>query len=328
MKKILAAVTALSAVFAVCGSAGAATDASIENKPTYSDVKTENEYFDTIELLTKLDIMDGYEDGRFQPDKKVTRAEFSKLIVNVLGENEQTMADEAKGHDTIFSDVKADHWASGYITAATMSSIINGMGDGTFAPEKNITYAQAMKMLVCAAGYSQWAVDRGGWPDGYMYWGNQVKIGAGVEDVLDVTEITRGQTAKMIENVLSVPLCIDTYEYVHDQYGNRYAMLEMKDGTGEDWQTFLTYRDIYEVKGYLEKENVFVITSARNFNDENYPALSSEKIDISANCEKDSLNKNAKAYIKADADGKYTLLYMLSAPSDEVAEYDRFGNRY
>ena len=47
----------------------------------FSDVGDDNTYKDAITTLTKLKVIDGYEDGTFKPDGQITRAEFTKLIV-------------------------------------------------------------------------------------------------------------------------------------------------------------------------------------------------------------------------------------------------------
>ncbi len=317
-KKFLAA--ALSALLCVSQASVFADTESIVNKASYSDVSAEAECFDSVELLCRLGIMEGYEGNTFKPEGKVTRAEISKMIICALGENAVAQAESATGHDTIFSDVTATHWASGYIAAAVSNNIINGMGNGTFAPEENVTYKQAMKMLVCAAGYSQWSVDRGGWPDGYMYWGSHLKIGAGIKDITTDTPITRAQTAVMIKNAMCAPLCVDTHDYTYDMYGNKYAKLECKDSSGAGWQTLLTYRNIYEVKGYLSKPGVFTITSAKNLDNEYYPAGSERNINIHTSYDADSVNKPAKAYIQASDNGDYSIIYMQSAPADDVKE--------
>ena len=46
----------------------------------FSDVGDDNTYKDAITTLTKLKVIDGYEDGTFKPDGQITRAEFTKLI--------------------------------------------------------------------------------------------------------------------------------------------------------------------------------------------------------------------------------------------------------
>ena len=51
-----------------------------------------------------------------------------------------------------FSDVSESAWYYEYVTALTKDGVINGMGDGTFAPDGTLTWAQAMKLLLCAHG--------------------------------------------------------------------------------------------------------------------------------------------------------------------------------
>lgn len=307
MKKIISMTLALTAMFMSFSAVSAAESEKVENKARYSDVKTTDECFDAAELLSRLGIMEGYEDGTFGPENKLTRAEFSKLIIDLYGDAEQKTAEQSAGRDTIFDDVKADHWAAGYITAAASMGVINGMGDGTFAPEAHVTYAQAMKMLVCAAGYEQWSKDRGGWPDGYMLYGNQIKINDGIKDVSSDAEITRAQTAIMLKNTLNAPLCVEIGAS-YDVYGNKYPELAVRDGEGKDWQTILTRRDVYAVEGYMDKSDVFVITSAKNFLGEEID--SEKRVDVHTSYGSENLNKSAAAYIKVNENDSCDLIYM------------------
>lgn len=271
LKKVISAVAAL----AMSASTFVAFAAN------YPDVDASASYKQAVDELSALKVLEGYEDGTFQPDKLVNRAEFAKMVITALGKATVAQADAAANTDTEFTDVKGDHWAAGFVTAATANKIINGMGDGTFAPDANITYAQAMKMLVCAAGYEQWSMDRGGWPTGYMYWGNQLNVGSGVKDVVQDTEITRAQCAQMIDNVLNAPVCVETGKTNFDMYGNQYAELEAKDGYGIDFQSILTKQhNAYKVKGIVTDTNKstggsvksdevrFTIQSARNWLDQ------------------------------------------------------------
>lgn len=309
----MAAITASAMLFASFSAAIAAADElKVENEPSYTDVKNGDNYFDAIELLSALNIMDGYEDGSFKPNQKLTRAEFVKIIIMSMDEYDIKVAEESMGTETIFSDVPGDHWASGYIgvaTSITEKGIINGMGDGTFKPEANITYAQAMKILTCMLGYSQWAEDVGAWPDGYMYWANQLKIGKGISGVSSDAEITRGQAARMIKNAIIAPIVVDTRQFTYDAYGNRFAMLEQKGGTGEDFRSLLIDKhDIYQVEGYMDGDDAFVITSAVNFAGKDYTD-SKERIDIDTQYKRANSGITATAFIRS-VDGENTLLYM------------------
>ena len=63
-------------------------------------------------------------------------------------------ADALSTSNDPFTDVPASHWAAGYIAYCANAGIINGMGDGTFAPDSPVTGLQFAKMLLCAVGYN------------------------------------------------------------------------------------------------------------------------------------------------------------------------------
>jgi len=52
-----------------------------------------------------------------------------------------------------FSDVPLEHWAYSEISELTANGIVNGMGDGTFAPDSPVTREQFIKLLVLSAGF-------------------------------------------------------------------------------------------------------------------------------------------------------------------------------
>ena len=185
---------------------------------TYTDVTTSDSYYEAVEALTALGVVKGYETGDFQPEGKITRAEAATMIMRTLGLG----AAESNRVDTIFSDVKADHWASGTIAEANGANIINGMGDGTFAPSAEVTYDQVVKMLVCAMGYqkkAEAAVAKGTnpFPTGYNIIANQKKITEGTTK----TEggATRATVARLIYNALPVNLMDQTSFGTNEEYG-------------------------------------------------------------------------------------------------------------
>lgn len=98
-----------------------------------------------VSHLAAIGIINGTPDGKFNPDKTVTRAEFAAMIVKFL-ELEPKYSD-------IFSDVPKNSWYSGYVGAAAQSGIINGVGNGKFDPMAEITNEQAAVMLCRAADY-------------------------------------------------------------------------------------------------------------------------------------------------------------------------------
>lgn len=85
-------------------------------------------------------VISGIGDGLFEPDRDITRAEFSAIVVRALGLKPGTGKNP-------FADVKSSDWYCGYIETAYQYGIISGYGDGNFGPMDKITREQAMTMI-------------------------------------------------------------------------------------------------------------------------------------------------------------------------------------
>ncbi len=74
------------------------------------------------------------------------------LYVNGTSLSGTTAYDDGEAAQTeeSFSDVPATAWYYPYVTSLAEAGVIDGMGDGTFAPNGTLTWAQAMKLLLCA----------------------------------------------------------------------------------------------------------------------------------------------------------------------------------
>lgn len=163
----------------------------------FSDVR-EQELQDSIAALSRFDIINGYEDGSFKPKANITRAEFVKIICKTfLLETTGTIGDE-------FLDVSEDHWARDYIYTAKRMGIINGTSSTTFNPDDNITYEQAIKMVVASMGYNEEAEEKGGYPDGYIMVADELVL-LNKFDYAPNEFATRENIAFMIESTLYAP---------------------------------------------------------------------------------------------------------------------------
>lgn len=270
--------TVISTIAAVAVMATSAV--SFAATTSYPDVPSGATYEQAVTELTALGVIVGNEDGTFGPDKNVTRAEFTKMVVTMLGSSEVAAATAAAGKDTTFTDVAATHWAAGYITAGTSqgTQFITGMGDGTFAPDASVTYAQAMKMLVCSLGYETYAVNNGGWPSGYLTWGYNLEISSGVSDVQNETALTRAQCAQMIDNAIKAPICVvDGYttQWNGTQTPNLVQKNDPSTSKKDQWECLLNYsHDAYVVHG-----RVTATFQTGDVKDPKYVNLNVEKAD-------------------------------------------------
>ncbi len=166
----------------------------------FTDVDSKHVYYEAINNLSAEGILNGFEDGSFKPGDSVTRAQFTKIICYALSVGNLTYSEAER---SIFTDVAPEHWAANNIVTAYKQGIINGMGDGTFAPEANVNYEQAVKMVVCALGYEQSALNLGGYPYGYLSVANSKKIISGIVDCTVGQAMNRGAVAKLIDNMLN-----------------------------------------------------------------------------------------------------------------------------
>lgn len=151
-----------------------------------------------VESLRIMGVLDGYGDGTFRPDGKLTRAQFCKMVTYMVdGANELGRYRTI----TVFPDVKPSHWAAGYINlAAKGRNIIAGYADGKFHPERTVTLGQAVTILLRLLGYKD--EDVGGvWPDSYMAVGAAIGLTDGVGTGGNAP-LTRAQAAKLFVNLL------------------------------------------------------------------------------------------------------------------------------
>ncbi|SHH61911.1 Listeria/Bacterioides repeat-containing protein [Anaerosphaera aminiphila DSM 21120] len=103
----------------------------------YSDVNSSDWYTKYIAFVTDNKIMEGYEDGSFKPNGKITRAEFTAVVARY---------NSLANVDSSFEDV-SEHWAEKYIGSVTNKGWINGYPDGTFKPEKDISREEVATMV-------------------------------------------------------------------------------------------------------------------------------------------------------------------------------------
>ncbi len=112
-------------------------DDSVNYENNFSDVK-EGWYKNIIGYAQGKEIIEGYEDGSFGPDKSITRAEFVTIVAKINGfENNKK---------TTFHDIEG-HWAKEYIAFAESKGWVDGYGDGEFRPESKITRAEVTKII-------------------------------------------------------------------------------------------------------------------------------------------------------------------------------------
>ena len=180
-----------------------------EVKNPFTDVKEGDAFYEDILWAADKNIVDGIkaDDGTmtFQANGKLTRAQVVQMLWNANGKPEAKAAAD-------FSDVAADAWYAKAVAWAVEAGVINGMGDGTFAPNAECTRAQFVKMLwvingspkADAADFSDVAADA--WYAQAVAWAaaQEVTLGDGEGHFLPGDSCTRGQAVAFLHRAPSL----------------------------------------------------------------------------------------------------------------------------
>ncbi len=269
--------------------------------PTAVFAADSNELSDPVEALTALNIIIGNESGDLMLGKGVTRAEFSTIVVRILGLS-------TTENKLVFTDVPLSHWANSAINSCYNLGIINGYGDGRFGPEDEITYEQAIKMITILMGYEPMAQTKGGYPSGYLAVAAQTKITNDVNSAM-----TRGDVIQLIYNAIQSPKMLQT------SFGSQEEFTIMNGKNGNDYVSILTDNDIYIITGEVgEKfDDTIEITATEDSDDLEFIMDEEYSFNIGVSNIKDYNHQTVKAFVKKDKK-EYTILFALSAEENTL----------
>jgi hypothetical protein len=156
----------------------------------------ETDYNDAASHLAALDILKGDGKGNLMLDQNVTRYQAALFFVQALtGKTDVEIwnADKVSG---VFSDVTQYGTAIDY---AHGIGLILGRGNGVYGPNDNITYQDMLVMAVRALGYE---TDKMNYPYGYILAADKLGLTDGIDLVNYKAYLTRGETAKLMWNML------------------------------------------------------------------------------------------------------------------------------
>ncbi|MGB9817805.1 MAG: S-layer homology domain-containing protein [Thermovenabulum sp.] len=278
--------------------------------------------------LAAFGIVNGMEDGKYHPDEKVTREQFAKLLVVALGM--ESAAKAASGY-TPFKDVAPTRWSSGYISVAAGQGLVKGFPDGTFQPDKGVTYAEAITMLVRALGYKDEFLP-GKWPGNYLAKAAEKEITKYVK-FADVNGFAnRGECAILVNNTLDAKVVkVDTYEIGNVKYSeSEKTLLEDKLNITklEDKRIIANNR----LDDSLNEDNneVTVVDAKDNGNAKDYDVVAGynvepvlgEEVTIYLN------DDDEIVYAEREYDDKAMFDYASSAKDDNTLSLVKFDDDY
>lgn len=126
--------------------------------------------------------------------------------------------------DYSYTDVSDKHWAYSYINTLAKAGIINGKGDGCFAPDDNVKRGEFAKMIVLAAGLApnenacNFSDTLDSWSKGYIGAAVSYGIVSGVDEnnFKPESEVTREQAATIIGRALKLGSVNTTQVFADD----------------------------------------------------------------------------------------------------------------
>ena len=162
------------------------------------------DYDEAVEVMNAIGVLVGDEKGNFNAKDNLTRAQAAKIISYLLLGNKTAEALAGSGK---FTDVAKTSWFAGFVDYCASTGVVNGVGDGKFDPNGQLTGYQFAKMLLVALGYDAKI-------EGFTGADWQINVSkradqADLFDNLDISgnaALTREQAAQMCLNTLKSPL--------------------------------------------------------------------------------------------------------------------------
>ena len=186
LKKVLAMVLAFACTFSMFAGA-----------KVFEDVPAGSDYSEAITMLSDLGVIQGKDDGKYHPEDTITRVEACAMIARLMTGDPK--ASQYVGAQS-FSDVQKGSWKDSAIGYCYINGIVIGVGGNKFEPDRAITDAEFVTMVVRAMGYET-ADMKQNYPFSYMSNAQAVGLLDGTNMVAS-TDALRGEDAQVIYNAL------------------------------------------------------------------------------------------------------------------------------
>ena len=178
------------------------------------------DYDEAVTVMNAVGVLVGDENSNFNAKENLTRAQAAKIISYLLLGNKTAEALAGSGK---FTDVAKNSWSAGFVDYCASTGVVNGVGDGKFDPNGQLTGYQFAKMLLVALGYDAKI-------EGFTGADWQINVSkradqADLFDNLDISgnaALTREQAAQMCLNTLKSPLV---------EYSNKGGSLTVNGAT-------------------------------------------------------------------------------------------------
>lgn len=287
---------------------------------------------EAVDACVALNIIGGYEDGSYHPERNIKRSEITKMICVALNGGKEPNV--STNTTPTFSDVRGTSaaWAEGYIESCVAQGIISGVGGGRFSPNGNMTGTQLAKMLLVSLGYNANTEEFVGnaWATNVNVRASQKGLYEGLESMDTSAAITRDNAAQMVWNAMNAYEVEYKTTIVTGEDGKLETIVTVQDkvvGDNDDKITLL--EDKYDAKaitGTLTKvkqdngKSTYNITIENaKYNGGTYNGGTVSYTDVSKDYS-DLLYQNVRVLVKPDKNGKDAVVYGVYATGKNTVQ--------
>ncbi|MBA4337111.1 hypothetical protein C0416_05080 [bacterium] len=169
-----------------------------------------------IEFVYNRGIVQGYPDGTYQPNRTLNRAELLKVIV-------ASSFDEGSygsyGSESCFDDVSANEWYTQYVCFGKAQGIVEGYDDGTFRPDQNVNFVEALKIMFKGMDVSLTSSNENPWYQKYYDTAESNYLVPYELTDRYSNNFSRAQAAEVIMRILSLDADISQPSFYKDDGG-------------------------------------------------------------------------------------------------------------
>lgn len=114
-------------------------DKNVAITASFEDVPADAWYAKSVNTLASMGIISGVGENRFEPERSITRAEFTSMAMK--------FTKGALDGTNVFSDVRSGDWFYEAVVGSIQYGWIEGYEDGTFRPENRITRVEVTSIV-------------------------------------------------------------------------------------------------------------------------------------------------------------------------------------
>ncbi len=175
-------------------------------------------YEEAVDVLAALGVFQGRDDGSFDPQATITRAEVAAIIYRIATGDVNDEQVEMYSDNNKFDDVTSDQWFAGYVNYCANATYIKGRSDTIFDPDADITGYEVLAMILRVVGYDQndeWTGP--GWEIKVASTANELGVADGIKGTTLGSAVSREVVAQMLFEAIQIPCVTYTPAFGYNQ---------------------------------------------------------------------------------------------------------------